>query len=168
MRGVDPRHEIHRSHSGGRFRNSNMPEMEALQVIERVAQGDRGIGDRPLIGTMSRTAARRAGPRGQIRRGRRIFFSFGHQRSGPDELRGGFSRDADEASFFSRPPPPHLSWGIFRSLGRSRTLDREGVRPARAESLWGKRAGSARPGLKLGRLRRARGRSRLGALLSSP
>ena len=84
------------------------------------------------------------------------FFSFGT--NDLTQTTWGFSRDDVEGAFFSR----YLERGIFE-VSPFETIDRDGRGPAGPDRLRRGPGGAAGPGA--GRLRRARRRPRVGALL---
>ena len=114
----------------------------------------RGVAVDALIGTMIEVP-RAALTAGQIAQAAE-FFSFGT--NDLTQIGWGFSRDDVEGSFFSR----YLELGIF-GVSPFETIDRDGRRPAGPHRRRGGPRGPTRPEDR--RLRRARRRPRLGALL---
>ena len=128
---------------------------EAERILAEVCERDRASTSTHLIGTMIELP-RAALTAGQIAEAAE-FFSFGT--NDLTQTTWGFSRDDVEAAFFSALPRE----------GHLRGLAVRVARPRRASARWcGSRAEEGRattPGPQARRVRRARRRPRLGALL---
>ena len=124
---------------------------EAEKIIAEVV-GDSGV--EVLIGTMIEVP-RAALTAGQIAEAAE-FFSFGT--NDLTQMGWGFSRDDVEGAFFWR----YLELGIF-GISPFESIDRDGV--GRLVRIAAEEGRAARPGPEARRLRRARRRPRLGALL---